>query len=221
MFTLFRREEKRDSWLLEPVAYARGVKENFSGKIILPQLCLVDLVQKQVETPYVFKISTHGGISYTHSGVLDFTAEPGIAVLPKWMHEQLSIDGTVPVEIECASAPRGEFIKLLPQQKEFLDVENPKAELEAALRNYQVLSHGDTIELALEGEFKTMMFTVVGIRPVGEVISIIDTDLEVEFLPPADYKEESESARLFIEEKEVGGIKILKMKQCGLCFSAP
>ncbi len=94
----------------------------------------------------------------------------------------------MPVEVDYTTAPKGKFIKLLPQNKEFLEIESPKGELKA-LRNYQVLSHGDTIELALEGEFKTMMFTVVEIRPAGEAISIMDTGLEVEFLPPADYKE--------------------------------
>jgi len=184
--SLFRRQNETE-WILAPKTYLRNAKENHTGKILLPQNCLQDLVSKQIEMPYTFKITAHKGVSYTHAGVHEFTAEVGEIVLPKWMHEQLALDRGA-VEVTCTSFPKGQFIRLAPQSKSFLDIENPKASLEGALRNYQVLSEGDTISLYFEEEFRSIMFTVTEIRPKGEGISIIDTDLEVDFLPPADYE---------------------------------
>ncbi|KAI5192523.1 ubiquitin fusion degradation protein 1 [Nematocida sp. AWRm77] len=189
MFAEFFRRDSQLLWLLTPQAHSEGSKENHTGKVILPQYCLADLDSKQVETPYVFRISAHDGVSYTHAGVHEFTGENQVVVLPQWMYSQLALD-KAPVEITCAALPKGVYIRLLPQSKEFLELENPKLSLEDALRNYQVLSKGDTISLYIKEEFKSILFTVAEIKPEGEGISIIDTDLEVDFLPPSDYKEE-------------------------------
>ncbi|KAI5172535.1 ubiquitin fusion degradation protein 1 [Nematocida sp. LUAm3] len=183
---LFQRGNELE-WVLVPNMYPEDSKENHAGKVLLPQHCLMTLVEKQVNTPYAFKVSAHGGISYTHAGVHEFTEEVGDITLPKWMYEQLSLDGS-PVTITCIELPKGKFIRLLPQSKDFLEIDNPKIALEESLRNYQVLSPGDTISLYFRQEFKNILFTVSEINPPGEGISIIDTDLEVEFLPPTDYE---------------------------------
>ncbi|KAI5184525.1 ubiquitin fusion degradation protein 1 [Nematocida homosporus] len=187
MFQRFFQRDNQIEWTLLPKTYANGSREHHSGKVLLPQICLATLVEKQVNTPYVFKISAHGGIAYTHAGVHEFTDEIQDIVLPQWMYDQLTLDEH-PVTVTCAELPKGSFIRLLPQSKEFLEIENPKPALESALRNYQVLSPGDTISLYFEEEFKHILFTVSEIKPAGEGISIIDTDLEVDFLPPADYE---------------------------------
>ncbi|KAI5180645.1 ubiquitin fusion degradation protein 1 [Nematocida sp. AWRm80] len=189
MFRRLFRESNEIDWHLNPKKYPEGSKENHTGKVILPQTVLADLLSSQIELPYTFRISANDDISYTHAGVQEFTGEECNIVLPEWMYNQLALDGS-PVKISCVSLPKGQFIKLLPQCKEFLEIENPKIALENSLRHYQVLSAGDTISLYFEDEFKPILFTVSEISPSGEGISIIDTDLEVDFLPPADYKEE-------------------------------
>lgn len=216
-------DENAVEWLLAPANF-RGPsgKENYAGKVVLPQACLMDLVQRQAETPYAFKISAHSGVSYTHSGVLDFTADPGTVVIPHWMYDQLSIDRNTAVTVTYTKLPRGKFIRLLPQDPGFLKIDNPKKELEKALRHYQVLSHGDNIELILEDEFKTMFFTVAEIRPAGDGISIIDTDLEVDFLPPAGYEdaiEKEQTALPFVQVVDgPGDVKEIRMREPGLFF---
>ncbi|EHY66097.1 uncharacterized protein NESG_01349 [Nematocida ausubeli] len=204
---LFSRRNELE-WTLTPKRYAPGRNEHHTGKIFLPQLCLITLVSKQVDTPYIFKISANGDISYTHVGVQEFIDEPDEAILPNWLYEQLALDGS-PVEISYVSLPKGTFIKLLPQSKDFLEIENPKIALENSLRNYQVLSKGDTISLYIESEFKHILFTVAEIQPEGPGIIIIDTDLEVDFLPPADYVEntaEDASALVHISSDETVSI---------------
>ncbi|OAG29268.1 ubiquitin fusion degradation protein 1 [Nematocida displodere] len=194
-------------WTLIPKVYPKERKEHHSGKILLPLLCLEVLLNKQVEMPYIFKISAHGGISYTHTGVHEFTDDIQDTVLPQWMYDQLALDSS-PVEVSCTTLPKGTFIRLLPQSKDFLELEDPKRCLEDALRNYQVLSTGDTISLYFEEEFKQILFTVSEIRPNGEGISIIDTDLEVDFLPPVDYEAEvpAEEPNLLVQTE--GGVHL-------------
>lgn len=221
---LFGRQKEEIEWMLNPVLFEALLEENYSGKVILPQNCLVDLVYKQIETPYAFKVSANGGISYTHTGVLDFTAEEGEVIIPKWMYEQLSIERNTPVKITHTMLPKGVFIKLLPQDISFLKITNPKRELEISLRKYQVLSYGDNVELFLEGECKSMIFTVVEIQPAGDGISIIDTDLQVDFLPPVGYEEKMEKEKTAAPFLEVCGgeqrdVKEVRMKQKGLFFS--
>ncbi|EIJ89034.1 ubiquitin fusion degradation protein 1 [Nematocida parisii] len=189
MFSRLFSRRNELQWTLNPKRYTENKAEHHSGKIFLPQICLVTLISKQVDTPYIFKISANDNISYTHVGVQEFIDEPDEAILPNWLYDQLALDGS-PVEITYVSLPKGEFIRLLPQSKDFLEIENPKASLEDSLRNYQVLSEGDTISLYIESEFKPILFTVAEIKPKGPGINIIDTDLEVDFLPPTDYIED-------------------------------
>lgn len=204
---LFSRRDNDLEWNLTPVRYSAGKTEHHSGKIFLPHMCLVTLVSKQVETPYIFKISAHGGISYTHVGVQEFIDGSDEVFIPNWLHDQLGIDNTQ-VEVTCVSLPKGQFIRLLPQSKDFLDIENPKESLEDSLRNYQVLTEGDTISLYIQSEFKHLLFTVAEIKPKGEGISIIDTDLEVDFLPPVDY----------IENKLEKGEELITVGEDGAIF---
>lgn len=185
---LFSRRNELE-WTLNPKRYPEERAEHHSGKIFLPQICLVTLVSKQVDTPYIFRISANNDISYSHVGVQEFMDAPDEVLLPNWLYDQLALDGS-PVEVSCVALPKGQFIRLLPQSKDFLEIENPKASLEDALRNYQVLSEGDTISLYIESEFKNILFTVAEILPKGPGISILDTDLEVDFLPPTDYTED-------------------------------
>lgn len=204
MFGQLFSQRNELEWRLLPNKHPENSKENHTGKVYLPEMCLEELCAKQMQMPYIFRISSHGGISYTHAGVQEFTTEQQYIILPEWMYEQLALDSS-PIDVAYVSLPKGRFIKLLPQSRDFLDIENPKIELEKSLRNYQVLSAGDTISLYFESEFKNIMFTVTEIDPPGEGISIVDTDLEVDFLPPADYAVPSPvSAKSLIAATERG-----------------
>jgi ubiquitin fusion degradation protein 1 len=59
--------------------------------------------------------------------------------------------------------------------------------LEQALRNFTVLTQGDIIEIS----YNSIIFglLVMETTPGGEGISILDTDLEVDFAPPVGYVE--------------------------------
>jgi ubiquitin fusion degradation protein 1 len=59
--------------------------------------------------------------------------------------------------------------------------------LEQALRNFTALTQGDIIEIS----YNSIIFglLVMETTPGGEGISILDTDLEVDFAPPVGYVE--------------------------------
>jgi hypothetical protein len=49
------------------------------------------------------------------------------------------------VKLKSTSLPKGTYVKLRPQSKDFLDITNPKAVLETTLRKYSCLTTGDSI----------------------------------------------------------------------------
>ena len=59
--------------------------------------------------------------------------------------------------------------------------------LETALRNFSCLTQGDIIEIS----YNSIVFDllVMEVSPPGSGISVVDTDLEVDFAAPVGYKE--------------------------------
>nr|DAD28228.1 TPA_asm: hypothetical protein HUJ06_029696 [Nelumbo nucifera] len=86
------------------------------------------------------------------------------------------------VQLKNVTLPKGTYVKLQPHTKDFIEVSNPKAILEKTLRNYSCLTTGD----------KKFYIDIVETKP-SAAISIIETDCEVDFVPPLDYKEPEHS----------------------------
>jgi ubiquitin fusion degradation protein 1 len=66
-------------------------------------------------------------------------------------------------------------------------LDSVNSSLEQALRNFTALTQGDKIEIS----YNSIIFglLVMETKPGGEGISILDTDLEVDFAPPVGYVE--------------------------------
>ncbi|TBT99737.1 ubiquitin fusion-degradation protein [Hamiltosporidium magnivora] len=220
-FDFFRRNRDMYSWKLSPKTFEKGNKNNYGGKVLLPQLVLEDLVTSQILPPYTFEISHNDGVFLTHCGVLEFTSHHETITVPEWMYQQLCMDETLQVVIKYKFISVGTFVKLLPHSVNFLEIESPKIELEKCLRNYQVLTQGDEILCDFE-EFGDIRFTVTSVGPAGDAIYIIDTDLSVDFQPPIGYAEKLENERTVMKYVEIveseNGIKYVKMKKLGLCL---
>ena len=84
----------------------------------------------------------------THAGVLEFIADEGIVYLPHWMMRTLKLVEGERIRVTGAQLPKGKFVKLQAQETSFLEVSDPKAVLEQALRNWTCLTQGDTIEIS-------------------------------------------------------------------------
>jgi ubiquitin fusion degradation protein 1 len=99
------------------------------------------------------------------------------------------------LQIKSTDLPPGTFIKLQPQSVAFLEISDPKAVLENAMRNFSCLTKGDVFSFSYNDSIYSI--EVLETKPGGEgtksAISVLETDLEVDFAPPVGYVEPSRS----------------------------
>eukprot|EP00667_Euglena_gracilis_P012658 EG_transcript_13015 len=161
------------------------------GKIILPNSAMHELAHLNVVWPMKFKISSSSSQVSTHCGVLEFSAQEGHAYIPYWMMQHLRIQPGTIIKVQNASLPKGTFVKLRPQTKDFIeDISNPRPVLEAKLRNFACLTKGDTVIIAYND--KHYCIDIMEVRSNAgneEAVCIIDTDVVVDFERPADMPE--------------------------------
>ncbi|KAK4704885.1 ubiquitin fusion degradation protein 1, partial [Phenoliferia sp. Uapishka_3] len=189
----FRRQYRAYSTAILEVQQGRsygGGRANlmYGGKIVMPPSALDELTQLDIEFPVTFEITNPALPDLnTHVGVLEFIAEEGTVNLPQWVMDQLRLNEGDPIRIWGGRYPKGKMIKIQAQSADFIEVSDPKAVLEQALRNFSVLSAGDIIEI----NYQTLVFRllIMEITPPGPAISVIDTDVEVDFAAPLGYVE--------------------------------
>ncbi|KAJ8526464.1 hypothetical protein K7X08_028941 [Anisodus acutangulus] len=155
-------------------------------KIIMPPSALDRLASLHIDYPMLFELRNAATERVSHCGVLEFIAEEGMIYMPYWMMENLLLQEGDIVRVKNVTLPKGKYVKLQPHTKDFLDISNPKAILETTLRNFSCLTTGDSIMVAYNN--KKNYIDIVETKP-SNAISIIETDCEVDFAAPLDYKE--------------------------------
>ncbi|CAI9103704.1 OLC1v1002237C1 [Oldenlandia corymbosa var. corymbosa] len=155
-------------------------------KIIMPPSALDRLASLHIDYPMLFELRNAATDRVSHCGVLEFIAEEGMIYMPYWMMENLLLQEGDIVRVKNVTLPKGTYVKLQPHTTDFLDISNPKAILETTLRNFSCLTTGDSIMVAYNN--KKYYIDIVEAKP-SNAISIIETDCEVDFAPPLDYKE--------------------------------
>ncbi|XP_057428621.1 uncharacterized protein LOC130722048 [Lotus japonicus] len=168
-------------------------------KIVMPLSALDKLASLHIEYPMLFELQNPSAEKVTHCGVLEFVAEEGFIYVPNWMMENMSLRERDTVYMRSTTLEKGNFVKLQPHTKDFLDISDPKAALETALRSYSCLTTGDTIMIAYNN--KKYYIDVVETRP-SHAVSIIETDVEVEFVQPLDYQEPEKQIMLPAEAED-------------------
>ncbi|OBA23441.1 UFD1-domain-containing protein [Metschnikowia bicuspidata var. bicuspidata NRRL YB-4993] len=162
---------------------------NFGGKIFLPSSALNKLTMLHIRYPMLFELTNEAENLTSHSGVLEFVAEEGRAYLPQWTMETLKLQPGSLIKIASCDLPNGQFVKLEPQSVEFLDISDPKAVLENALRKFSTLTVNDVIEI----DYNDTRFgiKVLEVKPesTNKGICVVETDLETDFAPPVGYVE--------------------------------
>lgn len=105
--------------------------------------------------------------------------------------QRLSLEPGDLLQIKSTDLPSGTFIKLQAQSTSFLEISDPKAVLEQAFRNFSCLTKGDIFTFAYNDQVYEM--AVLETKPGGEgtknAVSVLETDLEVDFATPLGYKE--------------------------------
>ncbi|KAG6898343.1 hypothetical protein C0992_009018 [Termitomyces sp. T32_za158] len=161
---------------------------SYGGKIIMPPSALANLTNLDLESPWMFQLRNPSNpAASTHAGVLEFIAEEGVAHLPYWMMRTLRLNEGDPIRITGTELPKGKLVKLQAQSVHFLEISDHKAVLEQALRNFSCLTQGDIIEIC----YNSIVFGILVMEttPGGAGISVLDTDLEVDFAAPVGYVE--------------------------------
>ncbi|CAG5124694.1 unnamed protein product [Candidula unifasciata] len=156
------------------------------GKIIMPPSALDQLTRLNIQYPMLFKLTNKKSNRETHCGVLEFVADEGRIFIPYWMMRNLCVDEGDFIQIDNVSLPVATYAKFQPQSVDFLDITNPKAVLENALRNFACLTQGDVV--AIKYNDKEYELCVLESKP-GKAVSIIECDMRVDFAPPVGYKE--------------------------------
>lgn len=153
---------------------------------MLPPSAFDTLARLQVDYPMLFKLTSGVDNKTTHSGVLEFTAEEGTCYIPFWMMQNLLIEEGSVITVANVSLPKATFVKLQPQSVDFLEISNPRAVLEHALRNFSCVTKGDVIQLPYNN--KNYHFELKEVEP-QDAACIIETDCNVDFDAPVGYKE--------------------------------
>uniref|UniRef100_A0A1A9Z2R9 Ubiquitin fusion degradation protein 1 homolog n=1 Tax=Glossina pallidipes TaxID=7398 RepID=A0A1A9Z2R9_GLOPL len=174
------------------------------GKIIMAPSALDALTRFNVEYPMLFKLINVEKDRQSHAGVLEFVADEGNCYLPFWMMDNLLLEEGDVINIESVSLPVAKFSKFQPTSVAFLDITNPKAVLENALRNFACLTSGDVI--AIKYNKKIYELYVLETKP-GNAVSIIECDMNVEFEAPVGYKEApGHSEDNVLDEEQKGNV---------------
>jgi len=169
-----------------PVSFIGKEDLEKGNKMILPASALDQLARMNIQYPMLFELSNSGVSRKTHAGVQEFIAEEGTCYLPYWMMLNLFLKEGDMVKVCNTSLPKGSFVKLQPVSSDFLDIHNPRAVLENALRNFATLTVGDCI--VLDYNQKRYEIEIIECKP-GNAVSIIEADVNVDFAPPKDYRE--------------------------------
>ncbi|KAK1296658.1 hypothetical protein QJS10_CPB15g00575 [Acorus calamus] len=169
-----------------PASFIDKPQLESGDKIIMPPSALDRLASLHIEYPMLFELRNAAAERTSHCGVLEFIAEEGMIYMPYWMMENMLLQEGDIVQVKNATLPKGIYVKLQPHTQDFLDISNPKAILEKTLRNFSCLTTGDSIMVAYNN--KKYYIDIVETKP-SNAISIIETDCEVDFAPPLDYKE--------------------------------
>lgn len=160
------------------------------NKLIVPSTFLNCYSEQNIEyKPLFFKIfSPIPGVSL-YGGIEKFSDLDQMVFLPDWMMDIMNINAGDKIKLVPISIPKGTYVKF-KVKKDFLELSDPKAILEYHLRYHAVISQHDTIVIKFLG--KDYHIDVEKTLPTSS-ISLINTDIKVEFEEITDIPEITES----------------------------
>lgn len=182
-----------------------------SDKIVLPESALDRLSRMNIQYPMSFELRNPRTQKLTHCGVMEFTSEEGLVLVPDWMMQKMSLEPGEIAVVKNVDLVKGTYVKLRPHTSDFLQISNPKSVLETTLRSFSCLTAGDTIMIVYNGN--KFYIDVLETRPATAAISIIETDCEVSFAPPLDYKERERPVKISFNDVVCVGGKVAEEEE--------
>ncbi|OLL24824.1 Ubiquitin fusion degradation protein 1 [Neolecta irregularis DAH-3] len=170
-----------------------AARENvdYGGKVILPPSALDRLTRLSVSYPMLFELTNdlHDPPRVSHAGVLEFIAEEGRVYLPLWMMNTLLLEQGDLLTVKSTDLPRASYVKIQPQSTDFLEISDPKAVLEFALRNFSTLTTQDIFQIYYNEHLYEIAVLEVKPQNAANAVSVVETDVSVDFAPPLGYTE--------------------------------
>ena len=185
------------SWTLQCFSSIFNNSTSLDGdNIILPTSILTDITSNDdIIPPYIFNI-THDKTSQCVTCVaIEFTNDTDIVYVPNWIMQNLFPlnDGDsviIRLDTNITNNKCG-LLKIQPHDSIFITLDDHRSLMEAALVNFNTLTSGTTISIKhADLEFNIDIVSMEDLS--GNTVTngyIIDTDVEVDFLPPHDYVE--------------------------------
>ncbi|KAK3030794.1 hypothetical protein RJ639_037175 [Escallonia herrerae] len=179
--------EKREAQTSTELTYRCSQSDVGDGnRVIMPTSALEHLLSSGVQFPMLFEIKNPRSGRVSHCGVQEFTAEEGFVCLPSSMMKNMQLLEGDLVNLINTHLPKGTQMKIQPHTTKFIDQPNLKDLLEETLKKFSCATTGDTIMITHSQE--DYYLDILETKPLNAV-SLTDTDCEVDFAPPLDYKE--------------------------------
>jgi hypothetical protein len=188
--------------------------------------------QQQLPHPLTFRLVNPDNGRAVYAGIREFSAEDEQVVLSQFLREALGIDphsengsaatkdidgdermengveasaqsNKLPrVTVHAAELPKGTFVRLRPLEAGY-NPEDWKALLEEHLRkNFTTLTNGEVLEVPGARKTESFRFLVDEMKPEGNAICIVDTDLEVD-IEPLNEEQARETLKRIAEKARV------------------
>ena len=149
--------------------------ESYSNYINLPVRSLERLSILHMKNTYFFELKSESK-ELVYVGVKEFISTDGCVELPCWLSEQLQTD-YVNVTL-MKDIPKGEYIKIEPQEEEFFSLPDNDKLVEYELSKYCLLQLNQIIPLQIFD--KVYKFKIIEIKD-HDLIDIVNIDLNVDF----------------------------------------
>lgn len=179
----------QETLLAVPGIFADKEEIDRGSNIILPNSALKTIINNNIQPPFYFKI-TSCEQKEVYCGVADFTADEEEVIVPYWMMEHLKINPNDPVIITNTVLKKGSYVKIRPHQYKFIQLKDPKEILENYLSKFFCLTKETTIPIHYEDDI--YMIDILEVKCGDDncnSVSIIDTDLKIDFERPIDMPE--------------------------------
>ena len=155
--------------------------DSFSNYVNLPSSILERISKmKNQHLPYHFELKTSYDL-ITYVGVKEFTAPDDCIEVPTWLAEQLADDYLMVTFLK--NIPKGDYIKIQPQEEIFFDLPEADKLLESALSNYCLLNIDQIIHVKLLDnvyQIKIIEIKSLDTNKSEDLIEITNMDLKVD-----------------------------------------
>lgn len=157
-----------------------------SNKTLLPAACIPDL-DLEAGITYL-EVSSDINDKKSVCAVHEYTESPGIIFMPARIMNAIGIDAGDNVKVvQKKDIPSGEYIKIRPFQKAFIQISNPKVVLEKHISQYYpILTQGEVINIQYNDI--DYQIEIVETKPATS-IQTTNCDINLDFDRPVDMEE--------------------------------